>query len=268
MPSRYGIQLINDKNYVVANTDDVNYTLRAAGQIHNASFAPPFAGSLASSCAINLDDCFAPIVFFKPMNADQRICCMPGDDRDWISSQIPTKKWNRILKWANKNVGAIQYYVFDRWIPPERSAYGLQISNAQGGIIFDSGWNFMKVNSVLWLDPGYPNKNINDPEGGNWTVVGSAGSGNLAMAMPNPRGYIVDGTSWSGSNGYMLYECFHFSDWDNKITVSLVPRGEYLWTAPKSGWANPNTRSQIMVIDVDGLPTNYYDRTIIKGFTS
>lgn len=267
MPDNYGVELSNDKNYVVANANDVNYTLRSAGQIHNWQFNPPNANSIAAFCGVDLSPYNAPIMFFKPMRSEQRIGCMTGDERDWQASTVgPTKKMFKIMKWGNKDIGSVQYYIFDRWIPPERSSYGIQISDAAGGLIFDSGWMFMKIRDVIWMEPGYPNHTGDDPEvGTNWTVVGSAGAGNLAMAMPNPRGWIQ--RNWNG-DGWMMYECFHFSDADNKITVSLVPRGEYLWTPPDGGWANPNTRSQIMVIDVNGLPTNYFDANIIPGFTS
>lgn len=258
----YGIQLFNNYGHNVATVNDVNFTLRASGQIHNSQFAPPFATSAASMCAIDLSGFNCPIVFFRPMSADQRIACVAGDERDWTPEGWPVKMMNKIMKWNNKDIGTIQYYVFDRWIPPERSSYGLQLFNEAGSIIFDSGWHFMNIQKVLWLDPGYPSHSASDPEGANWAVVGSAGVGNYAMAMPVPRGWVVN--NWTGQGAYHLYECYHFSDIDNKITISLVPRGEYLWTPPSDGWANPRSRSQVMVVKVDGMPTNYNERPILS----
>ncbi|CAI1599634.1 hypothetical protein RGJ22_003036 [Serratia marcescens] len=272
MPNSYGVELFNNRNYVVANANDVNYTLRSAGQIHNWQFNPPNVLSVSAFCGVDLSPYNSPIMFFKPMWNDQRIGCMTGDERDWHAYHLgPTKKMFKVMKWGNKDIGSIQYYIFDRWAPPERSSHGMQLFDSSGNIIFDSGWNFMKIRNVMWLDPGYPNHGHGDPNGGNpeneqnWTMIGAAGPGNLAMAMPNPRGWVT--TNWRGE-GWMMYECFHFSDWDNKITISLIPRGEYLWTPPNAGWANPNTRSQVMIIDVDGFPTNYYDAKIVPGFTA
>ena len=200
------------------------------------------------------------------MRSEQRIGCMTGDERDWHASALgSTKKMFKIMKWGNKDIGSVQYYIFDRWIPPERSSYGIQISDAAGGLIFDSGWMFMKIRNVIWMDPGYPNHTGDDPEvGTNWTVVGSAGAGNLAMAMPNPG---VDTTEleWRRLDDVRVLSLFGRRQQDNSFIGSS--RG-YLWTPPDGGWANPNTRSQIMVIDVDGLPTNYFDANIIPGFTS
>lgn len=157
----------------------MNYTLRSAGQIHNWQFNPPNANSIAAFCGVDLSLYNAPIIFFKPMRSEQRIGCMTGDERDWHASALgSTKKMFKIMKWGNKDIGSVQYYIFDRWIPPERSSYGIQISDAAGGLIFDSGWMFMKIRNVIWMDPGYPNHTGDDPEvGTNWTVVGSAGAG-------------------------------------------------------------------------------------------
>ncbi|BEM58892.1 hypothetical protein SME22J_27530 [Serratia marcescens] len=260
----YGIQLFNKYGHNIATVNDINFSLRSSGQIHNWQFGKsnPAAGN---SVTLDLTGFTCPIVFLKPMSADQRVSCVAGNEREFtgasLGESVTVEMKFSIYKWWNKDVGTMQYYVFDRWIPPERSRHGLQLFNRDGSLVFDSGWYFMKIRNVFWLDPGYPNHSSVNPEGANWTVIGSAGAGNLAMAMPVPRGWIT--WSWTGNNGTYLHECFHFSDWDNKITISLVPRGEYLWTPPRDGWANTRSRSQVMVIDVDGLPTNYRGVNVI-----
>lgn len=247
----YGVELTNNKNFVIANSNDVNYILRSSGQINNSQFVS--MGSYFSRLYMDVSSFNCPIVFFRPLNANQRISCIPGVN-DFQTPGSVTRKKTTVLKWANKNVGSVQYYIFDRWIPPERSKYGMQIFDKQGGIIFDSGWNFMMVRAVKWMDPGYPNHNTNDPDGGNWTNLGALGAGTIAVSLPNPRGWIYAG--WS-TFGVMLYECVHLTGTDNQAIVSLVPRGEYLDMAPSGGWTHANTRSQMMAVDVSGLPTTY-----------
>ncbi len=248
----YGVQLINDKNYVVANASDVNYVLRSSGQINNSQF-PTSASTYYSHMYMDISGFNNPIIFFKPMTSDQRVSCITGVN-DFQVPGSQTMKRSTVLKWAGKNIGSLQYYVFDRWTPPDRSSYGMQIFDASGKIIFDSGWNFMMIKSVVWMDPGYPNHNTTDPDGGNWTNLGALGPGNFAVSLPNPRGWIY--TGW-GTFGVMLYECAHLTGTDNQVIVSLVPRGEYLDMAPTGGWVHTNTRSQMMAVDVSNLPINY-----------
>lgn len=259
----YGIQLFNKYGYNVATVNDINFSLRSSGQIHNWQFG---GGDPISIASMDFQGFNSPIVFLRPMWADQRVGTMVGDQFEFNTKPIleqqgyKTQMKFKIMKWWNKDIGSIQYYVFDRWIPPERSSYGMQLFDGGGSIVFDSGWHFMNLRSVIWLDPGYPNHSTSDPEGGNWSVVGSAGAGELAMAMPIPRGWVQP--DWGGQGTY-LSECFHFSDWDNKITISLVPRSVYLWQAPRAGWGNENSRSQIMVANVEGIPKNYNEVRII-----
>ncbi|MBV4366305.1 hypothetical protein [Erwinia phyllosphaerae] len=250
--AEYGVQLINDKNYVIANASDVNYILRSSGQINNSQF-PTNTGGYYSRVYMDLSAFNNPIIFFRPMTAEQRVACIPGIN-DFQTAGSVTQKRATVLKWPNKDIGTLQYYIFDRWIPPERSEYGMQIFDATGGIIFDTGWNFMIVRAVKWLDPGYPNHDTTDPDGGNWTNLGALGSGNLAVSLPNPRGWIY--TGWS-TFGVMLYECVHLTGSDNQAVVSLVPRGEYLDMVPAGGWAHENTRSQMMIVDVSQSPVSY-----------
>ena len=256
MADEYGIELSNNQDFVIANSNDVNYVLRSAGQLTNSQFVSQ--GQYFSRAFMDLSPYNCPLVFFKPMTPDQRISLIPGANYFLTPGNI-TQKQATVLKWANKNIGNVQYYIFDRWIPPERSEYGMQIFDSNESIIFDSGWNFMMVRSIKWMDPGYPNHDSSDPDGANWTNLGAVGSGNIAISLPNPRGWIYSG--WS-TFGVMLYECVHLTGSDNQVVVSLVPRGDYLDMAPQQGWSHANTRSQLMAVDVSRLPTSYYPTTI------
>ncbi|AFJ47128.1 hypothetical protein EBL_c20370 [Shimwellia blattae DSM 4481 = NBRC 105725] len=157
----------------------------------------------------------------------------------------------RVMKWWNKHIADIEYFIYDIWTPPERSAFGIQMFNSGGGIIFDSGWNFLMLTSVKWLDPGYPN-HAHHNSGANWTPVGHMGHGQLALSLPNPRGWVEPGGL---TVGWFLQECFHLQG--NDAFISLVPRGMYFWGAPKRGWTN-NMRTQLMAADVSAMPRNYH----------
>lgn len=250
MADEYGIEVCNNQDFVIANANDVNFVLRSSGQITNGQFVSQ--GEYFSRIFMDLSFFNCPLIFFKPITAEQRVSCIPGEN-DFLSAGSTTRKQATVLKWKNKDIGSLQYYIFDRWTPAERSEYGMQILDVNENVIFDSGWHFMMVRAVKWLDPGYPN-HAGDPNGANWTNLGAVGAGNIALSMPNPRGWIYMG--WSGF-GVMLYECIHLAGSDNQVVVSLVPRGEYLDMAPSSGWAHANTRSQIMAVDVSRLPTSY-----------
>ncbi|MFP1463026.1 hypothetical protein ACLB1E_22235 [Escherichia coli] len=93
-----------------------------------------------------------------------------------------------MFKWWNINIGTVQYYIFDKWIPPERSSYGMQLFDGSGGIIFDSGWYFLKLRDVKWLEPQYPNHSGHE-SGSNWSNVGHVSDdvNNTALSMPLGR---------------------------------------------------------------------------------
>ncbi|EEM1821273.1 hypothetical protein GKA92_24580 [Salmonella enterica subsp. enterica] len=240
--SRYGIELRNDRNFVVADPDNLNFVLRSAGRINNSEFSEGNAQNPVSWVFMDLSGFSCPLIFIKSSNAEQRVATVPGC-ADFLPSGYALQKYFIVAKWWNKNVGDLQYYVYDRWIPPGRSKYGIQMFDQGGNITFDSGWDFLKLRRVLWMDPGYPNHQ-NDASGSEWTNIGSAGPGNLALSMPVPRAY--------DSRGFRLYECFHL-DAANNVFVSLVGYGVYLWGGPNPGWAH-NMRSQVMVADVSGQP--------------
>lgn len=258
--SDYGVELINDYGYQVANMNDVNYIFRASGQIHNGQFQYRENAYNAISMMVGHMNC--PLVFFKPMASNQRITQRPGINLlypDFINSgQFIQNDWKSIdvYKWWNIDMGSVQYYIFDRWIPPERSSYGIQIFDPSGNIIFDSGWKFLKLRQVNWLDPGFPN-HAGNGNGANWTQVGYAGAGNLAVSMPHPRGYIIP----TGSFGTLTAECVHL-DANNNIFVSLIPVGNYLDMAPSAGWVDTHMRTQVMIADVSDLPTTYNPVTV------
>lgn len=238
----YGVELINDYGYSVTSMDDVNYVLRRSGTISNSQFNSG-AGTIPSSMFMDLSSCNSPLVFFKSITAAQRLSQIPEMTRS-------SGKAIQIFKWWNLNIGTIQYYVFDRWIPPERSNYGLQINDAAGNIIFDGSWHFLKLKKVVWLDTGFPNHN-GHASGANWTNIGNAGTGNLAIAMPISRSYIYS----AGVFGHITYECVHLDEAGNMF-CSLIDGGEFLDVTAPYGYVG-NMRSQVMVADVSNLPTTY-----------
>lgn len=248
----YGVRLINKYDITVANESDLNLTLRSSGQITNAQFA---GGTYDQRRVLNLSGFNCPIVFIKSSTPDQRVSVVPGNS--WSAGS--TSMSFQVMKWHNKNVGTLQYYIYDLWTPPERSDYGMQIFDERGkeggGIIFDSGWHFMRLRAVKWMDPGYPNHSAQDPAGANYqTVMNLPPSGNYALAMPAPRSYVY--ATW-GAFGVFLYECFHYNDSTGDVNISLVPFGDYLDMPPTTGWASADSRSQVMVLDTTGVPTNY-----------
>ncbi|EDA0234948.1 hypothetical protein F8745_22975 [Salmonella enterica] len=247
--SRYGIELRNDRNFVVADSENLNFVLRSAGRINNGQFFEGNYQNPVSWAYMDLSGFNCPLIFIKSQNADQRVAIVPGA-ADFQGEKSPLYKYFIVAKWWNKNVGDLQYYIFDRWVPPERSDYGIQMFDGGGNITFDSGWNFLKLRNVLWLDPGYPN-HAGSEQGENWTNIGNAGPGNLALSMPLPRAWDFYGGGAGG--GYRLYECFHL-DGVNNVFISLVAYGVYLDMPPPTGWAHAGTRSQVMIADVSGLP--------------
>lgn len=250
----YGVRLINKYDITVANDTDVNFTLRSSGQIHNSDFVAT-AGEYNQFAILGTAGFNCPIVFIKTSVPEQRVSVTPST---WETQGTFSNTGFRVHKWHNKNVGTLQYYIYDIWTPPERSDYGMQIFDERGkeggGIIFDSGWHFMRLRAVKWLDPGYPN-HVDDPAGFNYqTVMVLPANSNIALAMPVPRSYILNsGTTF----GAFLYECFHYNASAGAVNISLVPYGEFLDMAPGPGWASDNSRSQVMVIDTTGVPTNY-----------
>ncbi|HFE3440732.1 TPA: hypothetical protein ACF3I9_002138 [Klebsiella aerogenes] len=252
--SQYGVQLINKYNMTVATADDVNYTLVSSGQLYQGSFYD-FQG--AKSLKIDVTGLNAPLLFLVMDSNNKRLSQIPAcssgsrlnaGDGAWT-------KYIQVYKWGNLNFDYVQYYLFDRWIPPERSTYGLQIFDGGGGIIFDGGWNFLKIRDVIWMDPGYPN-HANDVNGSNWTMVGNVGGGNWALSMPFAREW----TYYDGVYSYRLNECSH-TDGAGNIFCSLVKTGDYYDIYPYNDWIH-RMRSQIMVCDVTGLPNTLNPRAL------
>ena len=245
------LEVINSHDLSIQTNTDVNFVLRSSGQFSDANFNT--TSQYYNHAYMDISSMNAPLVFFRPMTSNSRIAYIPGIQEHIAGANGATQKRGTVLKWYNLTMGTMQYYIFDQWVPPERSDYGIQAFDGSGNIIFDAGWNFMKVVNIKWLDPGFPNHS-SDPGGSNWTSVGTMGAGTLAGSMPNPRGWIYQGL---GTFGIVLYESFHFDGASNEVMISLVPRGEYLDEAPATGWMHDASLSHVMAVDVSSLPTNY-----------
>lgn len=253
----YGVELINNYGYQVATINDVNYILRASGQINNSQFSNYGANDI-SVLSMDVNHMEAPILFHSGNGPNQRLTTVPGGagnaGRFLIQGQPIPKKTFEVYKWWNLDCGTIQYYIFDRWIPPERSNYGVQIFDGGGGIIFDGGWNFMKLVDVMWVDPGFPNYSGSEA-GFNRQYIGGLPGGDLAVAMPNVR-------YWSHSGfaefGWRLGECANLDAGNTQILTSLCMTYKHLDMIPEgSRWASQSSRSQIMIADVSQLPKTY-----------
>lgn len=242
--SDFGLQLINDYNLTVASMDDVNYTLRRSGTITNSEFSSG-GPNVPSSMFIDVEGMNCPIVFFKSTSSSQRISQIPSYNPGTNRQQI------NIYKWWNLNIGTMQYYIFDRWIPPERSDFGIQIFDGSGSIIFDGGWKFLKLRDVIWLDPGYPNHQSHG-SGANWSNVGNVGTGDLSVAMPICRKYVYMGGSTFGN---LMGECVHMTP-SGDVFCSVVDLGQFLDAPIGEGFVG-GMRSQVMIADVSNLPTSY-----------
>lgn len=254
--SDYGIELINDYGLKVADAEDVNYVLRSSGTITDSDFYS-YENS-TSAISLMTTGFNSPLLFLKMNESRSRLSQKPGCNKispDYVNPGTTiTQTSIDLFKWWNINLGTVEYYIFDKWTPPERSDYGMQIFNSSGDIIFDSGWYFLNLRDVHWLDPQYPNHS--DQEGGsNWTnlgnVVSSSLVGSSALSMPVGRGWIE--TSLQG--GYYYGECCHL-DSSGNLFISIIPTGVYLDTSPTGGWVG-NMRSQVMVCDTSRLPLNY-----------
>lgn len=253
--SEFGIQLINKYNLTVATLDDVNYTLVSSGQLFNGSFSD-FGG--AKQLRMDVNGLNAPLLFLVMDTNTKRLSQLPScvTGTRMNAGDRVDQKFIQIFKWHNLNFDYVQYYLFDRWIPPERSDYGLQIFDSSGAIIFDGGWNFLKLKDVIWMDPGYPNHS-NDTGGSNWTNIGNIGTGsNIALSMPFAREW----TFYDGIYSYRLNECCH-SDGSGNIFCSLVLTGDYLDIYPYNDWVH-RMKSQIMICDTTGLPNTLNPRAI------
>lgn len=254
--AEYGVELINDKNYVVQNASDVNFALRASGTLKNADFKHSiddgvgFFSPGGKFAVLDVSSFNCPIVFLRPLNSASRVATVPiTNSSDFLLPGNALKKHIAVYAWK-QTLSDIEYFIFDRWTPGERSSYGMQVFNASGGIIFDSGWNFLTLKSVIWMNAGYPN-HAGDSSGTNYTVIGSVPATKLAVAMPYSRFYTVAGMA----SGGVLVECFHIAG--NNITISLVPRGAYFWTPPNDGFFQYGMKSQVMCAEVSKMPQNY-----------
>ncbi|WP_332834569.1 hypothetical protein [Escherichia coli] len=252
--SGYGIQLINDYGLTVADAEDVNYVLRSAGQFSNGHFIS--GGNTTSAISLITTGMNSPLLFLKMNTNNSRLTQKTGVNKlspDFVNpgTYISVTSID-VFKWWNINIGTVQYYIFDKWIPPERSSYGMQLFDGSGGIIFDSGWYFLKLRDVKWLEPKYPNHSGHE-SGSNWSNVGHVSDdvNNTALSMPLGRGWIES----SLQGGYYYNECCHL-DGNGNLYISIIPTGVYLDISPTGGWVG-SMKTQVMVADVSGLPTNY-----------
>ncbi|EHR8375599.1 hypothetical protein K5Y94_005157 [Escherichia coli] len=252
--SDYGIELINDYGLKVADTEDINYVLRSAGQFSNSNFYS-YANS-TSSISLMTTGMNCPLLFMKMNSSNARLTQKPGVNKlspDYINPGTTIAQTSiDVFKWWNLDIGTIQYYIFDKWTPPERSDYGLQLFDRSGNIIFDAAWHFLRLRDVKWLDPTYPNHTSHE-SGSNWENVGLVTSdvSNSALSMPVGRGW----TESSMQGGYYYHECCHLDSAGN-LYISIIPTGIYLDLAPSGGWAG-SMRTQVMIADTTGLPVSY-----------
>ena len=262
----FGVRLYNNQNLLVADENVVNYTLRSAGQISDANFSTGDFNNPISTMGLPMPGFNCPLIFFRPItpgNAGPRVATIPNEtDSDFTSGNYTMSQGVSLAKVYDKTIGTLQYYVFDRWTPPERSDWGLRISNASGAVVFDSGWNFLKLRKVIWLDPGYPSHSPDEVQGNNYINIGNVGAGTLAVAMPNPRAWFFY-TNLAYANGVVAYEAVHI-DANNNVFISLAPWTTFLDQYPGDGWAH-QSRSEVMVADVSNLPTTYNPLTPIKA---
>ncbi|MEQ5072246.1 hypothetical protein ABN090_21215, partial [Providencia rettgeri] len=88
----------------------------------DSDFYPGSYTDPTSWCSMDLSGMNCPLVFFRSVNADSRISAFPSQTVDFMPSVGERiDKTMMVLKWWNKTVSDIEYFVFDIWTPPERS---------------------------------------------------------------------------------------------------------------------------------------------------
>lgn len=150
--------------------------------------------------------------------------------------------------WANEPpVGDVDLLIFDSWIPPQ-DGYGLEVFDAQGNVVFNSGWPILMLTGAVTLPPGTPSWNANHQI--------PIETSNLAVAIDSSRSYY-----YGGDSGFSLAPGF-------KINSGSVDVGLVIWdtesetypgggAVPFNGYFSPSQMS-VLLADVSMLPTAPY----------
>lgn len=253
--SEYGLELTNNYGKALVNSKYKNFIFRSSGTLTNSDFSSDTSRSKA--CRLVIDQMNNPIIFLIPKTNYSRVTVW--NKLQYIrGNSLSMSRVFQLTTWFNLTVDEIQYYVFDQYVPKDAGEYGFKLLSESSDVIFDSNWSFLKILNVHWLDSGFPTYSNGES---NWLSIGSFNAGKkIAAAMPYARNYIIQ----TGlESDFVFAEGFWLNPSTNEIRVSLMPIGELLWPGNWGGYIQKSMRSQIMICDIEGLPTSFNSLPII-----
>lgn len=158
--------------------------------------------------------------------------------------------WLEFAVWSNQlPTGPFELIIFDDYLPPSL-AYGLEVFNAAGQKVFNTGWPIMKIERVGIIPEGLPGLNSNSV----FTFDGFSDSANIAVGLTANRTY------YHGANtgdGYSLAPAGRKVA--DRIDFAQVCFGSESDTFPGGGsvafsgylGSGPTT---VIFVDMNGLP--------------
>lgn len=165
---------------------------------------------------------------------------------------------------VGKGVDYIDVYIFDDWTPPQRDAVGLELLNASGEVIFNSGWYPLRVVSATtpykaaWGDfpqSGWGGIYYNEPT---W-LIANLPAGKTYAGFISPITYLLFYPD--GSYGYSMSlncEAFYFDGTAVRSCINFYYEDDtafdyqYPWYRDWLGQRD----NKFFAIDVTGYPLN------------
>ncbi|KGP03451.1 hypothetical protein JT27_02155 [Alcaligenes faecalis] len=243
-----GLEVINiEAGSVQVKNTERPYTLRKSGYIYNYQFQQHASNVLTPvfSHTMNIGAMNAPLIFFRVQGANSRVAALQTSP-----NVIVFYKW-----WNLPITSPIEYFIFDDWLPPERSVAGLQMwrETAPYDLVFDSSWNLLKIEEKLVVSAGQPSVTSGDSSTYLYLPTNrSPGSFCVGVAAPRAATF---GTS-NNEDGTVFTECLWCEG--NSVGVSWVPvegtagLGGSYFTGIISKKSN-----NILVADASWLPVPY-----------
>lgn len=247
--NNYGFNLINDKGYSLVDEKFSNFVFKCSGVIKNSDMK--IIDDSTKACQLDISFLNFPLVFFRPITNSSRITTFTSLG----SMEVEGQRRGRFLQvnaWSNLNISDIEYFVYDIYKPEVSTKYGLQVYNQENEIIFDSNWKFLKLYGVHWIDPNFPNVNNGELD---WTSIGTYNKGNkIAISLPYAREMVID---IDGAGQWVLSDSFWLNPETNEVRISLVPRGQLFWPGLWNGYMQYKMTTQVMIANIEGLPSNH-----------
>lgn len=149
-----GLEVLNSFNTLQVSNMERPFTLRKSGWLTNDSFNFVWGGIQDDNSftpKIYVGKLNSPLIFFRSVEAGSRVT--PLLIRRSGDTELVFKKW-----WNIPLKNPVAYYIFDNWLPPERTTAGLQLyrETPPHDLVFDSSWHLMdikSVHSIPWDSP-------------------------------------------------------------------------------------------------------------------